>query len=162
MSARSQPATLLLAEDLEDDVFIMQRALKTAGILNPLAHVPDGRELCAYLTGSGQYQDRNRFPMPFLLFLDLKMPYRDGFECLEFISRSPGLKQIPVVVLTSSAQQKDQTRAYKAGARTYLVKPPGPRDLLSVVDSLEPHFLGTCGYSPFLLADTKNQSGPPR
>ena len=153
MNARSQPATLLLAEDLEDDVFIMRRALKAAGILNPLAAVPDGRELCAYLRGSGQYEDRSAFPMPFLIFLDLKMPYMDGFECLELIAKSPELRQIPVVVLTSSAQEKDQCRAYKSGARTYMVKPPGPRDLLAIVASLAPHFLGKYGHSPFLVAD---------
>ena len=158
MNARSQPATLLLAEDLEDDVFIIRRALKAAGILNPLTPLPDGRELCAYLTGSGQYHDRIAFPLPFLIFLDLKMPYQDGFECLEFISKAPELRQIPVVVLTSSAQEKDQRRAYKAGARTYLVKPPCPRDLLAIVASLEPHFLGTHGYSPFLLGEPKIQS----
>jgi len=160
MNARSQPATLLLAEDLEDDVFIMRRALNAAGILNPLAAVPDGRELCAYLTGSGQYQDRCTFPMPCLIFLDLKMPYQDGFECLEFISTIPALRQIPVVVLTSSAQPKDQSRAYKAGARTYLVKPPGPRDLLAIVASLEPHFCGIYGYSPFLLGELKSHKAP--
>jgi CheY-like chemotaxis protein len=156
MSAASKPATLLLAEDLDDDVFIMRRALKAAGVLNPLVAVPDGRELCAYLSGSGQYQDRSTFPLPFLIFLDLKMPYMDGFECLEVISNTADLRQIPVIVLTSSAQEKDQRRAYKAGARTYLVKPPGPRELLAVVASLDPHFLGAYGYSPFLLAETKS------
>ena len=151
MSSQRPPATLLLAEDLEDDVFIMRRALKASGILNPLAVVSDGRELLAYLGGSGQYQDRETFPVPFLLFLDLKMPYHDGFECLEFICQSPTLKHIPVVVLTSSAQEKDQSRAYKLGARTYLVKPPRPGDLLGIVASLEPHFIGSYGNSPFLL-----------
>jgi CheY-like chemotaxis protein len=150
----SQPSiTLLLAEDLEDDVFIMRRALKAAGILNPLEVVSDGREVLAYLSGAGQYQDRAAFPLPFLLFLDLKMPYHDGFECLEIIGQDPSLKHIPVVVLTSSSQDKDQSRAYKLGARTYLVKPPLSRDLLDVVVSLESHFFAAYGHSPFLLGE---------
>src|SRR5690349_7529259 len=95
----AQSTTLLLAEDLEDDVFIMRRAIKSAGIRNPLAVVSDGRELLAYLSGEGQYHDRNNFPLPFLLFLDLKMPHHDGFECLEVIGQNPSLKHIPVVVL---------------------------------------------------------------
>jgi CheY-like chemotaxis protein len=158
MKSQQPPATLLLAEDLEDDVFIMRRALKAAGILNPLAVVSDGRELLAYLGGHGPYHDRETFPAPFLLFLDLKMPYHDGFECLEFIGQSPLLKHIPVVVLTSSAQERDQSRAYKLGARTYLVKPPRPADLLSIVSSLESHFIGSYGDSPFLLGQRSTVS----
>lgn len=134
----------------------MRRALKAAGILNPLAVVPDGKELLAYLKGSGQYQDRKAYPLPFLLFLDLKMPYYDGFQCLEAILQDPSLNKIPVVVLTSSAQEKDRTRAYKLGARTYLVKPPRPRDLLEVVASLDSHFLAAYGYSPFHFGESKN------
>jgi len=149
--------TLLLAEDLEDDVFIMRRALKTAGIHNPLAVVSDGRELLAYLSGVGPYQDRNAFPMPFLIFLDLKMPYHDGFECLEVIRRNPSLKHIPVVVLTSSSQDKDQNHAYRLGARTYLVKPPHSGDLLDVVISLESHFLASHGRSPFVLGEPQRR-----
>jgi CheY-like chemotaxis protein len=159
MNSPGPSATLLLAEDLEDDVFIMRRALKAAGILNPLAVVPDGKELLAYFRGVGQYEDRKVFPLPFLLFLDLKMPYYDGFECLEAISQDPSLKNIPVVVLTSSAQERDQNRAYKLGARTYLVKPPLPRDLLGVAASLDSYFLASYGYSPFLLSESETAPG---
>lgn len=142
-------ATLLLAEDVEDDVFIFKRALKKAGVANPLQVVTDGNEAVAYLAGEGKYADRERFPLPFLILLDLMMPYRDGFEVLDWIRKQRPIANIPVVILTSSAQERDRSQAYKLGARSYLVKPPTAEALADLASSLEPFYIGSRGASPF-------------
>jgi CheY-like chemotaxis protein len=129
--------TMLLVEDNEDDIFLMQRALKYAGIANPLQIVNDGEAAIDYLSGAGVYQDRTRFPLPFIVFLDLKLPYLNGFEVLTWIRSQMTLPNLIVVVMTSSAERRDHERAYALGARSYLVKPPTPEMLLELVHSLE-------------------------
>src|SRR4051812_28005161 len=94
--------TILLVEDNEDDVFLMTRALKAAGIANPLQIVEDGQQAIDYLKGAGRFADRNTYPMPAIVFLDLKLPIMMGLEVLEWIRGEPGLSDIVVVVLTSS------------------------------------------------------------
>src|SRR5688572_4680933 len=93
---------LLLVEDNEDDVFIMKRALEGAGVKNPLFVVEDGRQAIDYLQGTGKFADRQLFPLPALVFLDLKLPYVSGFEVLTWIREQPLLSSVVIVVLTSS------------------------------------------------------------
>lgn len=138
--SQSEP-TILLVEDNEDDVFIMKHALKQARVANPLQVVTDGQMAVDYLAGTGSYSDRERFPLPFIAFLDLKLPYVHGFEVLTWIRKQAGLDSLVVIVLTSSEQEKDQQRAYALGARSYLVKPPKPETLLEVFESLKSHWL---------------------
>ncbi len=134
----SEPTgTILLVEDNDDDVFAMRRALKKAQITNPLQVVTDGQRAIDYLSGAGQYTDREQFPVPFIVFLDLKLPYRDGFEVLSWIRQDRSLKDVVVVVLTSSAETRDQDKAYALGARSYLIKPPTPDMLRDVLTSLK-------------------------
>src|SRR5436190_24304349 len=82
-SARSR--SMLLVEDNEDDVFLLQRALKYAGIENPLHVVQDGEAALTYLSGAGVFHDRTQHPLPFIVFVDLKLPYLNGFEVLTWI-----------------------------------------------------------------------------
>jgi len=117
-------ATILLVEDDPNDVFLMKRALKAAAVANPLQVAGDGREAVAYLSGTGPFADRKRFPLPGLLFLDLKLPYKSGFEVLQWIRTRPELEGIPVAVLTSSEEERDIKEAARLGARSFLVKPP--------------------------------------
>src|SRR5437868_11863537 len=77
--------SMLLVEDNEDDVFLLQRALKYAGIENPLHIVQDGEAALAYLSGAGVFADRTQHPLPFIVFLDLKLPYLNGFEVLTWL-----------------------------------------------------------------------------
>ena len=102
---------ILLVEDNEDDVFLMERALKKASIERPMHVAKDGRQAMEYLQAVGQYSDRNAFPLPSLIFLDLKLPFVQGFQVLEWINQQPSLKQIPVVILTSSSEQSDRDKA---------------------------------------------------
>src|SRR6266699_1280270 len=83
---------ILLAEDREDEVLLLRRAFAKANLLNPLQVVPNGDEAIAYLQGEGKYANRDEYPVPALVLLDLKMPRKDGFEVLDWIRRQPELK----------------------------------------------------------------------
>src|SRR5690349_477790 len=123
--------TILLIEDNDDDVFVMKRVLKKMGIKNPLQVVTDGEEALNYLKGAGKYSARGKFPLPFIAFIDLKLPYIDGFEILTWMRSQSDLDPILAVMLTSSNQDRDIDRAYALGARSYLMKPPTPEDIRS-------------------------------
>jgi CheY-like chemotaxis protein len=115
---------ILLAEDDDNDVFFMRRALRKADIDLPLHVVTNGQEALDYLGGAGAFSDRDRYPLPSLLLLDLKMPFLNGFEVLAWINTQSSLKEIPVIVLTSSAEERDRQKAAELGAKAYFVKPP--------------------------------------
>ena len=127
---------ILLVEDDPDDVFLMKRALKAAGISDPLHVVEHGQAALDYLAGTGGYADRTRHPFPSLVFLDLKLPYKSGFEVLSWFREQPSFELAAVVVLTSSGLERDMHQAYKLGARSYLVKPPTREMLLELMGSL--------------------------
>src|SRR5690349_21501741 len=99
--SQSEP-TILLVEDDEADVFIMRNALRKAGVRSVLQVVTDGQMALDYLAGNGVYSDRVRYPLPFIVFLDLKLPYRHGFEVLSWIQTQEKLKSLIVIVLTGS------------------------------------------------------------
>lgn len=128
---------ILLAEDNEDDVFIFKKALKAAQVANPVHLVSNGEEAVAFLTAAREQSEPEKHPVPRILFLDLKMPYLDGFQVLEWIRQQPGLQSMVVVVLSSSELTSDFRRAYALGARSYLVKPPKPNEIRELMVSLE-------------------------
>lgn len=145
--------TILIVDDNDDDVFALQRALKKTGTANPQQVVTNGREAIAYLAGNGRYVDRAAYPLPFLLFLDLKMPLTDGFEVLGWMREQPQLSQIVVIVLSGSDERKDHQRAYTLGARSYLVKPPTPSDLQQILVSMDSFWLRSSDRSPVMDTD---------
>jgi len=116
-------AVILLAEDRQDDVLLIRRAFKKAGISNPLHLVRDGEQVMAYLQGQGKFSDRRLHPFPELLLLDLKMPRMDGMEVLAWLKSHPKFRLLRVVVLTSSEDIHDVNKAYQLGANSFLVKP---------------------------------------
>jgi DNA-binding response OmpR family regulator len=116
--------TILIVEDNEDDVFILKRVLTKAAIRNPIQIASDGQQATDYLAGAGPFQDRERFPLPFLVLLDLKLPYKHGFEVLQSIRSHSLFDALSVIVLTSSAEERDVIKAYELGARSFFVKPP--------------------------------------
>jgi CheY-like chemotaxis protein len=122
--------SILLVEDNEDDVFFMQRALKIANITLPVNVVEHGQEAIDYLAGTDKYSDRTLHPIPTIVFLDLKLPFKSGHEVLEWIRQQSEFTQLPVVVLSSSEEPADLNRAYKLGCNSYLVKPPKREQLL--------------------------------
>ena len=117
---------ILIVENNSDDLFFLKRALRNAGITDTLYSVSDGRSAISYLEGTNDYADRQRWPLPWLIFLDLKLPYKSGIEVLEFIRSRPELQPINVVVVTSSEDDKDMRRTTELGVNAYLLKPPTP------------------------------------
>jgi len=114
---------ILIAEDFEDDVYLIRHALEKAGVLNPTQVVRSGEDAIAYLQGEGEFAHRDEYPLPSLLLLDLKMPGTDGFQVLRWVRQQPGLKALRVIALTSSEDIRDVNHAYECGANSFLVKP---------------------------------------
>jgi CheY-like chemotaxis protein len=132
---------ILLVEDNEDDVFLMRRALKGAKVVNPLHVVEDGQEAVDYLAGTGKFADRQKHPLPAVVFLDLKLPYLSGHEVLAWIRRQKELESLVVIVLTSSNEPSDLSRCYALGANSYLVKPPTPDQLQDLAKAFKWYWL---------------------
>lgn len=133
--------TILLVEDDPDAVFLLQRALQKANVKNPIEVARDGQEAIDYLSHQGAYADRQRYPLPVLMLLDLKMPRKTGFEVLEWLRQQPGFKRLIVVVLTSSNQVNDINRAYDLGSNSYLVKPTSVDALIEMVKDINRYWL---------------------
>jgi CheY-like chemotaxis protein len=114
--------TVLLVEDNDDDLFLIKMACKRTGIPHNLEAVRDGEAAVNYLGGKGIYADRAAYPFPQLIFLDINLPVLNGHEVLRWVRDQPGLKSIPVVMLTSSARATDVDRAYELGVTSYLLK----------------------------------------
>jgi len=134
-------ATVLLAEDDPDDVLLTQIAFERARLANPLQIVRDGEEAIAYLAGEGSFADRDQFPFPILLLLDLKMPKVDGFQVLEWLRFRPPVQQVPVAIMTASDHDPDISRAYQLGAHSYLIKPPDAASMLNLVQRLHAYWM---------------------
>ena len=136
-------ASILLVEDDLNDVTLTQLAFEQARFTNPLQVVNDGEEAIAYLGGTPPFSDRRRYPMPVLVLLDLKLPRRSGFDVLSWVRGAPNVRRVPVVVLTSSQQSPDISRAYDAGANSYLVKPVAFESLLALVRTVGLYWIMT-------------------
>lgn len=132
---------VLYAEDDENDVFFMLRAFKRAALDCRLQIASDGRDAINYLAGAGAYADREKFPMPNLVLLDLSMPGASGLEVIEWVRSQASTQALPVIVFTSSNQEKDIQRAYSLGANGYLIKPGQPEELISMVNGIRRHWL---------------------
>ena len=111
-----------MAEDSQKDVELTLAALEEHNLMNKVDVVPDGEEALDYLYCRGKYRDRAPEP-PVLVLLDLKMPKVDGLEVLRTIKQDPQLRALPVVMLTSSREERDLVESYKVGVNAYVVKP---------------------------------------
>ncbi len=130
---------LLHVEDDDNDAFFVERAFANAKIDLTIHRVADGQAAIDYLAGSGKYQDREKYPLPQIMLLDLKLPLRDGFEVLEWARDQAEFRSLPIIVLSSSAEPKDTLKASRLGATAYVVKMIGFRDLLEKIgDFLQP------------------------
>jgi CheY-like chemotaxis protein len=132
---------LLLVEDNEDDAFLMKRSLRAAGVDQPLHVAQDGQQAIDYLAGRGEFGDRQRYPLPSVIFLDLKLPFKSGHEVLAWIKNQRELAQIIVLVMTSSDQPSDLEEAYRLGANSYVVKPPATEQLVELAVAFKNYWL---------------------
>lgn len=115
--------TILLVEDNPDDVELTIRALKKNHILNRMIVAKDGVEALDYLFGTGIYEGRDVRKLPVIILLDLKLPKVDGLEVLKRIRQHDLTRLLPVVILTSSQEEKDKINGYELGANSYIRKP---------------------------------------
>jgi len=120
---RKTERAILLVEDNPDDVELTLRALKQHNIKNEITVVHDGTEALDYLFAIGAYADRDKSAMPAVVILDLKLPKVDGFEVLQRMRADERTKLTPMVILTSSKEEKDKINGYKLGANSYVRKP---------------------------------------
>ena len=132
MIVNTQP--ILLVEDTPEDAEATLRAFKKAGMANPIYHCRDGDEALDFLRHRGRYKDAAQAPRPGMILLDLNMPGTDGREVLSEIKADEGLRQIPVSVLTTSADERDIQSCYRDGANSYIQKPV---DLTSLVTAIQ-------------------------
>jgi CheY-like chemotaxis protein len=135
MAARDRK-TILVAEDNEDDVFFLRRAFQNADLPYEIIFVPNGREAIDYLSGRQPYDNRERFPLPKALILDLKMPIQGGFDVLEWTRSQPELKDLPVMIHSSSELDVDRSRAKELGANAYYVKSAETRQIVAMFREL--------------------------
>jgi CheY-like chemotaxis protein len=131
-----------LVEDTEDDALLIKRALLKGGVENPVKVLRDGAEAISYLKGEGEFLDRDEYPLPELMLLDLKMPIVDGFEVLRWVRRQPQLAALRVLVLTSSDSLRDVNLAYRLGANSFLVKPFEFEDCIQLGKVIREYWLG--------------------
>ena len=127
---------IILVEDNEDDAFLMMRALKIAGIATPIKILTDGQQAIDYLSACANGNPEAGHALRSLFFLDLKLPYLNGFEVLAWLRERKEFDAISVIILTGSAEARDRDKAMALGAQNYLVKPPTSETLKTVFDSI--------------------------
>lgn len=121
--ANKRPIVILVADDDEEDRMLVKDALEESRLANNLQFVVDGEDLLAYLRNQGKYADKQRFPTPGLILLDLNMPRKDGREAVREIKADPHLRIIPIVVLTTSKAEEDVIKTYDLGVSSFITKP---------------------------------------
>lgn len=141
MSDRSKPITILLADDDPDDRQLTKEAFEENHLANDLRFVADGEELMDYLHQRGKYAAPGAAPTPGLILLDLNMPRKDGREALREIKSDPRLKNIRVIVMTTSKAEEDVIRSYDLSASSYITKPVTFERLVEVIRALGKYWL---------------------
>jgi len=137
----THPLEILLVEDNPQEAELTIRALKKRTLANHFIHVHDGQEAIDFLFGTGTYHHRDVLEQPKVILLDLKLPKLDGIEVLRQLRADDRTKLIPVVMLTSSSQDRDVIEAYQLGANSYIVKPVDFEKFLEVVSNIITYWL---------------------
>jgi CheY-like chemotaxis protein len=141
MSPTVHPITILLVDDDEEDLLMTQEALQESRLGNDLRTAHDGEELMDYLLRRGQYLEPSSAPKPGLILLDLNMPKKDGREALAEIKADPQLRNIPVIVLTTSKAEEDIFRTYDLGVSSFITKPVTFAGLVEAMKVLTQYWL---------------------
>jgi len=131
-----EPFLILHVEDDPNDALFLREACRKAALPLVLQVVADGELAIAYLRGADQFSDRQRYPFPSLILLDLKIPRKTGFEVLDWIRSQPEMNVVPVVIFTSSTHEGDMQRAFGKGANSFLAKPVIFEDLIETAKAI--------------------------
>lgn len=142
MTPQPRLASILLVEDSIDDYDATIRSFKAAHFENPVHWCKGGKEALAYLRNEGTLPHARAGAMPSLILLDLNMPGLDGRKVLEIAKQDPALKRIPIIVLTTSSDERDITQCYELGASTYIQKPVDFDGLVSAVGRIKDYWFG--------------------
>ncbi len=129
-----RPMNILLVEDNNADVKIALRAFSNSKLKNEMYVVNDGEEALAFIYHQGKYADKEKFPVPDLILLDIKLPKLNGFQLLERLKQDLQYNFIPVIMLTSSKNEEDIARSYRGGAASYIPKPINYDEFVKVID----------------------------
>ncbi|MBS4097194.1 MAG: response regulator [Sulfuricella sp.] len=141
MFSKGKKAVILLVEDDPGDQELTRRALLEGTVPHDLRVVEDGEEALDYLLHRSVYADARNNPLPDLILLDLNLPKLNGRQVLERVRSEPRLARIPVIVLTTSQQERDMLQSYDSGACSYIVKPSGIDEFIKVVRTIEEYWL---------------------
>jgi CheY-like chemotaxis protein len=152
--------TVLYVEDDADDFALLKMASQKCGTPFSLRHAGDGEEAISYLNGAAAFADREEYPFPDLVLLDLKMPKLDGFEVLQWIRTNPDTMNVPVVVLAGSSFRADIRRALELGANSYAAKPGKLEELQVLIDQIADVWLAREKVFAFGAGPTRPE--PPR
>ena len=125
--------TILLVDDSDDDLLLMKHALQAAQFKPFVRSASNGEEAIAYLKGEGPYAQREKYPLPIVMLLDLNMPRINGYEVLAWVRSQPILKRLSIIVFSASARPEDVERALELGANSYLVKPATVSALIAMM-----------------------------
>ena len=139
--AINESQTILIVEDSDDDYISTMRAFKNANLVNPVQRCTNGDQALDYLFQRGEFAAPGKAPRPSIILLDLNLPGTDGREVLRVVKSDPQLRQIPVVVLTTSYARQDITRCYDAGANSYVQKPVDFTGFIEAITRLKEYWL---------------------
>jgi len=133
----SENAGILIVEDEEAHAELTRRAIRKAGNVSRIDVVNDGEQALDYVFNRGKFDNREKYPRPVLILLDIKLPGIDGIEVLKRVKEHPGLKTIPVIMLTTSKREEDIVASYSHYANSYLTKPVGFKEFEEKVKQLD-------------------------
>jgi len=131
-----QTSRILLVEDDRDDSLLAQRAFSKANLWNPVDVVPSGQAAWDYLTHQGAYADREKYPPPLFVLMDLNLPGLDGRELIARIQQDERLRAIPIIVISTSDYEKDIELGRRLGVQHYVIKPLQPQNILAIIGDL--------------------------
>ncbi len=140
MSHRSKAIEILIADDDAEDRMLIRDALVEIRLKNNLHFVEDGEQLLDLLKNTGKYSDQEMYPRPGIILLDLNMPRKDGREALKEIKADPSLRNIPIIILTTSKAEEDILRTYDLGVSSFITKPVSFGGLVEIMQTLNKYW----------------------
>ena len=149
---------ILIVDDDENDIFFAQRAFAEINVHCAFQMLRHGQEVVDYLEGHGDYADREKYPLPMMILMDLKMPIMDGFQVLEWLRARPRLRAIPIIIFSSSDLASDITRAYELGANSFMTKSVTYDGLLVKLQTFSQYWLEHCKHPQVDESDESNSA----